>query len=1032
MKWIISLIIYFAFTLISFAQVPQGIRYQAIVRDAEGRPLTNREVAIQFSILPQNGTPVYRERHLVATNSQGLVVLSIGSGSAAFGSFPNIDWSGGSMALRVEMDPNGGNNYSIEGIEALESVPYSLMAAAAEKLSVDAEIDPGQLGGGNAGIGQVLKWNGTAWVPADDIGGTGGGDYIAGNGISIQNNVITNTGDLDPNDDITINSQAGGDLSGVFQNLQINPGAVGSAEIAPGSINNTHLQPNSINITNLQGGVIPTALPPTGPANGDLEGTYPAPNVRALRGVPLSAQSPSDGQVLKYNAGSGTWSPGTDLVSSGGGAVNVSSRLSGDGSPALPLDISSQGASVGQVLKWNGSSWAPANDDSGTGAPSGPAGGDLSGTFPNPVIAPNSINTAKVQDAAITNNKIANATVQFEKIAQNNANVGQVIKWNGTAWVASNDDTGSTTPSGPAGGDLSGNYPNPSISNGAISTNKLSDLAVTGPKIADLAVSTSKIANNAISTEKLANASVTSQKIAQNGASNGQVLKWNGSAWAPADDNAGSGAPSGPAGGDLTGTYPNPAIANNSITSSKIASNSVETSKINDNAVTTDKLANASVTGQKMAQGGAMAGQVLKWNGSTWAPANDSVGGGSISGPAGGDLTGTYPNPTVANNSITSPKIANNSVTNEKVANNSITSSKIANNAVETSKINENAVTTDKLANASVTGQKMAQSGATAGQVLKWNGSTWAPANDSVGGGSISGPAGGDLGGSYPNPTVDRIRGRNISVDTPTTGQVLQYTTGGEWAPAFIGSGGLTLPFSGSANINGAGFSVSQSNSGGNASAISGTRGSNIGRLGTSSYSGHFSGDMLVDNGNINISKTSSGSAVNLINTLGSTWSVYNQGSLRMSRDGEDIVLINYPGAFLNPPALRPASDNILGLGSLLFRWTAVYATNGTINTSDRNLKKNIQPISYGLSTVNSMKPSSYIWIDNSDNRTHLGFIAQDLHHLIPEAVYIDEASNTYGVSYTELIPVLVKAIQELSEKVEQLQKQLPATASQH
>jgi hypothetical protein len=923
MKWIISLVIYFTFTLLSFAQVPQGIRYQAIVRDAEGRPLANREAAIQFSILSQGGTPIYMERHLVSTNVQGLIVLSIGSGAPVLGSFQTIDWSEESMSMRVQLDPEGGSNYSIDGVETLESVPYALMAGAAAKLNEDAEIEPGQLGGANAGIGQVLKWNGTSWVPSDDIGGSGGGEYLPGNGISIQNNVITNTGDLDPADDITTSSLAGGDLSGVFQNLQLSPGSVGSEEIAPGSINNTHLQPNSITINNIQGGVIPTTLPPSGPANGDLEGSYPAPSVRAIRGVPLSAQTPADGQVLKYNAGSGTWSPGTDLVSTGGGAVNVSSRLSGNGSAAMPLDIAAQGASAGQVLKWNGNAWAPALDDSGTGMPSGPAGGDLNGTYPNPLIAPNTVGNSKIQDAAVTNNKIANSAIQFEKIAQNNANVGQVMKWNGSAWIASNDDTGSTIPSGPAGGDLTGTYPNPAIANSVISTNKISDLAVTGSKIAELSVSGSKIVNNAINTEKLADASVTAQKIAQNGAASGQVLKWNGTAWAAANDNTGSGTASGPAGGDLTGTYPNPQIANNSITGIKIANNAVETSKLNDNAVTTAKLANSSVSGQKIAQNGASVGQVLKWNGSTWTPANDSVGGGSANGPAGGDLSG-----------------------------------------------------------------------------------------------------------SYPNPTVLRIRGRNVSANTPSTGQVLQWTTANEWAPANVGGGGLTLPFNGNASNNGAGFSVSQSSTGGNASAISGTSGGNTGRLGTPSHAGYFNGEVLVNNGSIDVSNEGSGSAISLTNTSGNAWEIRNQGSLRMSVNGEDVTILTYPNGLLSSASFRPAINNELSLGTSLTRWTTVYATNGTINTSDRNLKTNILPISYGLSVVKAMKSYSYSWIDNNDDRTHLGFMAQDLLDLVPEAVYKDEFSESYGVSYTELIPVLVKAIQELSEKVEQLEKQLPSTVS--
>ncbi len=112
-------------------------------------------------------------------------------------------------------------------------------------------------------------------------------------------------------------------------------------------------------------------------------------------------------------------------------------------------------------------------------------------------------------------------------------------------------------------------------------------------------------------------------------------------------DSANYAQPIGTAGGDLTGNYPNPTIANNAVNSAKILDRTIAGTDIN--------------------QMGANAGQVLKWTGSIWAPADDNAGG-PPSGPAGGDLTGNYPNPTIANNAVNSAKILDGTIRGVDIA----------------------------------------------------------------------------------------------------------------------------------------------------------------------------------------------------------------------------------------------------------------------------------------------------------------------------------------------------------------------------
>ena len=102
-------------------------------------------------------------------------------------------------------------------------------------------------------------------------------------------------------------------------------------------------------------------------------------------------------------------------------------------------------------------------------------------------------------------------------------------------------------------------------------------------------------------------------------------------------------------------------------------------------------------------------------------------------------------------------------------------------------------------------------------------------------------------------------------------------------------------------------------------------------------------------------------------------------------------------------------------------------STGAYTATSDRRLKKDIEPLHYGLSDVMSLKPSSYLMIEEEDGKKkHLGFIAQDLENILPEVVS-EMQGGTLGVETTAIIPVLVKAIQELSAKLDAAEARIAA-----
>ena len=124
-------------TATTFAQTPEKMSYQAVVRDSGDALVTNQAVGMQISILQTTatGTAVYVETQTPTTNVNGLVTLEIGTGSVVSGDFTTIDWSADSYFIKTETDPIGGTSYTITGTSQLLSVPYALHAKTAESVT---------------------------------------------------------------------------------------------------------------------------------------------------------------------------------------------------------------------------------------------------------------------------------------------------------------------------------------------------------------------------------------------------------------------------------------------------------------------------------------------------------------------------------------------------------------------------------------------------------------------------------------------------------------------------------------------------------------------------------------------------------------------------------------------------------------------------------------------------------------------------------------------------------------------------------
>ena len=129
MKRISTIVAALMITAIGWAQSPEKMSYQAVVRDGSNDLITTQAVGMQISILQggSEGTPVYVETQTPTTNANGLVNLEIGTGTTS-DDFSKIDWANVTYFIKTETDPIGGTSYTITGTTQLLSVPYALYA----------------------------------------------------------------------------------------------------------------------------------------------------------------------------------------------------------------------------------------------------------------------------------------------------------------------------------------------------------------------------------------------------------------------------------------------------------------------------------------------------------------------------------------------------------------------------------------------------------------------------------------------------------------------------------------------------------------------------------------------------------------------------------------------------------------------------------------------------------------------------------------------------------------------------------------
>ncbi len=172
MKYIYSILAGLLLTVSVFAQAPQKMSYQAVIRNSSSTLITSTPVGMRISILQGSatGTAVYVEIYNPnpVTNANGLVSLEIGTGLPVTGTFAGINWATGPYFIKTETDPTGGTAYTIAGTNELMSVPYALFSA---------NVTPGPIGA--TGATGAAGTNGTNGL----VGATGAAGINGTNGL---------------------------------------------------------------------------------------------------------------------------------------------------------------------------------------------------------------------------------------------------------------------------------------------------------------------------------------------------------------------------------------------------------------------------------------------------------------------------------------------------------------------------------------------------------------------------------------------------------------------------------------------------------------------------------------------------------------------------------------------------------------------------------------------------------------------------------------------------------------------------------
>ena len=191
-------------SLLTAQNVPLGMKYQAVARDAKGEILVEKEISLQIKLLSTaENKDFYSEIHTVTTNKMGLFSLTIGQGVIESGSFKDVPWSTSEIWMSIGLDEYNEGDFLTISNSKLLAVPYAMHSLSADRLTNVVSKETSGAVGADKTFAWMLTGNLNTY-PGPFFIGTRDNKKLIFKTNNIERLKITADGDIDIANSVTI------------------------------------------------------------------------------------------------------------------------------------------------------------------------------------------------------------------------------------------------------------------------------------------------------------------------------------------------------------------------------------------------------------------------------------------------------------------------------------------------------------------------------------------------------------------------------------------------------------------------------------------------------------------------------------------------------------------------------------------------------------------------------------------------------------------------------------------------------------